>query len=488
MGRAVWTKPIIGTDQSEELGGTAKSDLISGLGGDDKLYGKGSDDTLYGGAGSDTLEGGIGRDVTYGGAGDDTYRIDNAGDVVSEMTTAGQDDGGIDTVSSTISYTLGEFVEKLVLAGTVAVDGAGNALDNNIKGNDARNVLFGDNGADTLYGFGGDDVLIGGAGRDYYTGGSGADTFVLKSESGVYDKIYDYSAGDKLGIVASEFGLSEGAGLNGGVLDASYFVTGSAATAIGHGQFVFDAAKAELFWDADGAGIGKSSRIAQIVTSTALAADQFIAFGAAEATSVSVAGMETFPRAEDDGPVYFKLALSQAASQDVIVTCSTVDGTAIGGQDFAALSSFNVLIKAGQTTVYVPVDLLNDNMAEGVENFSLRVDGAQFAGSGSAIQIGLNTAQASIVDEGPCIVAVHDLVAMGTIDPSAVAYNPFTNTLIMSDSEVDEAPFSRPEDLFSVGLDGHAISKTALPFTAEATGLAYDATRETLYITDDDKY
>ena len=491
MGKQIWTKPIIGTDLNNDLVGSAKSDLIWGLIGDDRLYGKGGDDTLYGGAGNDLLDGGIGRDVMFGGAGNDTYRVDNAGDVVSEMTIAGQDDGGINTVSSTISYTLGEFLEKLVLAGTAAIDGAGNALDNNIKGNDANNVLFGDGGTDTIYGYGGDDVLIGGSGRDYYAGGLGADTFVLKSELGIYDKIYDYSAGDKLGIVASEFGLSEGAGLNGGMLDSGYFVTGSAATAIGHGQFVFDAVKAELFWDADGIGNVKQVRIAQIVTSTTLSADQFVAFGAPESASVasvSVASMETSPRAEDDGSVYFKLMLSQAASQDVMMTCSTVNGTAIGGQDFTALSSFNVLIKAGQTTVYVPVALLNDNMAEGVESFSLRVDAAQFAGSGNAVPIGLGMANASITDEGSSVVAVHDLVAMGMVDPSAVAYNPFSHSLIMSDSEVDEAPFSRPEDLFSVGLDGSAISKTAMPFTAEATGLAYDATRGNLYITDDDKY
>ena len=488
MGKPIWTKPIIGTDLSEELGGTAKSDRIWGLIGDDRLYGKGGDDTLYGGAGDDLLDGGIDRDVMFGGVGDDTYRVDSAGDVVSEMTTPGQDDGGIDTVSSTISYTLGQFQEKLVLAGTAAIDGAGNALDNTIKGNNANNVLFGDDGADALYGYGGDDVLIGGSGRDYYTGGLGADTFVLKSEGAIYDKIYDYSAGDTLGIVASEFGLSEGAGLNGGVLGAGYFVTGSAATAIGHGQFVFDAVKAELFWDADGVGKVKAVRLAQIVTSTTLAADQFIAFGAAESTSVSVTTMKSSPRAEDDGSVYFKFALSQAASQDVMLTCRTVDGTAVGGQDFTALSSFNVLIKAGQTTVYVPVALLDDNMAEGVESFSLMIDAAHFVGSGNAVPIGLGIANASIADEGPSIVAVHDLVAMGMIDPSAIAYNPFSHSLIMSNSEVDEAPFSRPEDLFSVGLDGSAISKTAMPFTAEATGLAYDATRGNLYITDDDKF
>ncbi|MEI9905467.1 MAG: hypothetical protein WDN06_17130 [Asticcacaulis sp.] len=39
----------------------------------------------------------------YGGAGDDTYYVDTAGDVVSEQTTAGVDDGGNDTVVSQVT-------------------------------------------------------------------------------------------------------------------------------------------------------------------------------------------------------------------------------------------------------------------------------------------------------------------------------------------------------------------------------------------------
>ena len=67
----------------------------------------GGDDQLYGGAGNDLLDGGTGADVMYGGTGDDLYRVDNLADLVSETTVPGVDDGGIDTVESLITYSLG---------------------------------------------------------------------------------------------------------------------------------------------------------------------------------------------------------------------------------------------------------------------------------------------------------------------------------------------------------------------------------------------
>ena len=99
------------------------------------------------------------------GAGDDLYRVDNLADVVSETTVPGVDDGGIDTVESTITYSLGAFVEKLNLKGTTAINGTGNDLANKLAGNEAANVLSGQGGDDLIYGNGGDDILIGGVGK-----------------------------------------------------------------------------------------------------------------------------------------------------------------------------------------------------------------------------------------------------------------------------------------------------------------------------------
>ena len=88
-----------------------------------------------------------------GGLGNDTYVVDNPGDVVTEAVNA-----GVDTVQSSIAYTLGANLENLMLTGSVALNGTGNTLNNVLTGNDAANVLDGGLGADTLNGGLGSDT------------------------------------------------------------------------------------------------------------------------------------------------------------------------------------------------------------------------------------------------------------------------------------------------------------------------------------------
>src|SRR5262249_25869133 len=196
--------------------GTVSREQLYGFGGNDRLYANGGDDQLYGGDGNDLLDGGTGADVMYGGTGDDLYRIDNLADVVSETTVPGVDDGGVDTVESTITYSLGAFLEKLTLKGTAAINGTGNDLANRLAGNDAANVLSGRGGDDLMLGNGGDDILIGGAGKDELWGGAGSDTFVFgRPDATSTDRVKDFAAADHdhLGIYASDYGLSLGHGL-----------------------------------------------------------------------------------------------------------------------------------------------------------------------------------------------------------------------------------------------------------------------------------
>ncbi|MDC5534888.1 putative Ig domain-containing protein [Acinetobacter baumannii] len=125
------------------------------------LIGNSAINTLTAGVGDDYLDGGAGADKLLGGIGNDTYVIDNTGDIVTE--NAGE---GIDTVLSSITYTLSSNLENLTLTGSTAINATGNTLNNTLTGNSGVNALNGGAGNDILDGQGGNDQLTGGTGID----------------------------------------------------------------------------------------------------------------------------------------------------------------------------------------------------------------------------------------------------------------------------------------------------------------------------------
>lgn len=180
------------------LTGTA---ALSGTGNalNNLIRGNGAANLLRGGDGADTLDGGAGADDLRGNSGDDTYWVDQLGDKVFE--TAG---AGTDTVQSTVSWTLGNDLEQLVLIGSAAINGTGNALDNTITGNDAANVLDG---------AGGNDTLQGGRGNDTYIVGSPGDSVVESAAAG-WDTVLS-SVSWVLGADLEKLELTGTAAING---------------------------------------------------------------------------------------------------------------------------------------------------------------------------------------------------------------------------------------------------------------------------------
>lgn len=155
---------------------TTGNDNIEGSEGDDIIVALDGDDIIHGCHGNDWLDGGLGADYLAGGPDDDTYIVDQAGDVAVE-----QGGEGVDTVISTVDYILAVHVENLTLAGT-ATQGTGNELDNHLVGNDLDNLLVSLSGR---------DVLDGGLGNDQLIGGSGDDTYIYAIEYGS-DRVTDY--------------------------------------------------------------------------------------------------------------------------------------------------------------------------------------------------------------------------------------------------------------------------------------------------------
>ena len=178
------------------------------------LVGTAGDDVLSGLDGNDTMDGGAGNDAMLGGNGDDLYVVDSIADVTTEASKT----GGLDTVQTSLDWTLGANLENLVLTG-IALAGTGNTLANRITANDLGNSLSGGAGNDTLLGGIGNDVLNGGAGVDSLAGGAGDDTYMVDN---IGDLLLEL-AGAGLDLVKTTVSFSLGAELE------NLHLTGSAA-------------------------------------------------------------------------------------------------------------------------------------------------------------------------------------------------------------------------------------------------------------------
>ena len=111
-----------------------------------------------------------GFNVYSHGLGNDRYTVTSVLDRIAEGPR-----GGIDTVSSSVSFTLPDNVENLVLTGTAA-NGIGNAGNNVFRGNAANNTFDGREGIDT--------VVFSGAVAAYTVSGSAAQRTVASTADG----------------------------------------------------------------------------------------------------------------------------------------------------------------------------------------------------------------------------------------------------------------------------------------------------------------
>ncbi|NTW56995.1 MAG: calcium-binding protein, partial [Chlorobiaceae bacterium] len=247
LGANVENLELTGTSNRNGTGNLL-ANIITGNIADNKLTGNDGNDTLSGGSGNDTLDGGNGSDSMVGGTGNDIYIVNTGSDVVTEL-----DGEGTDLVRSSVSYTLGSYVENLELTGTSNRNGTGNLLANIITGNIADNKLTGNDGNDTLSGGDGNDSLIGGSGADILTGGIGHDLFIFNSvgDSGIvdgaWDEIMDFSSGmDQINLS----GIDANTGISGNQAFSSV-ILGSTDSFTAAGQLRFDAATHVLYGNTD---------------------------------------------------------------------------------------------------------------------------------------------------------------------------------------------------------------------------------------------
>jgi trimeric autotransporter adhesin len=292
-------------------------------------YGNSQNNTIYGNSGNNIINGRAGVDSMIGGAGNDNYYVDNVEDVVIEEL--GSD---IDTIISSVSYTLPNYVANLELTGS-AQNGTGNAQTNIITGNSQDNILDGGASIDGMFGDAGDDVYVvdhvsdivlelnnngndtvrssvdrslsanvenleltgsawingtgnvhanvmtgnsgnnildGLSGADILTGGLGSDRFTFTTDIATTDTIIDFQSGvDKIVVSSAAFsGLTAGAAV-------SLFSTATGA-AIGLGpQFLYNTTTGVLQYDRDGAFAAFAPvSFAQLTGTPSISASDFV--------------------------------------------------------------------------------------------------------------------------------------------------------------------------------------------------------------------
>ncbi len=263
---ALTAASLRGNGLGNVLRGATGANVLEGEAGDDTLEGGAGNDTLDGDVGNDSLDGGSGDDRMLGGNGADFYRVDSRSDVIVESSSA----GGTDSVTSSVTYTLSANLERLLLSGSAAINGTGNAGNNAVSGNGGANVLSGLAGLDTLLGGAGDDRLFGGLGNDTLTGGAGRDRFVFDTARGSsnVDRITDFvSRTDKILLDDDIFTRLTGSSGGTPLAASKYkFITSGTGFAAGDAddRIIYNTNTDKLYYDADGKGGAAAVQIAVI--------------------------------------------------------------------------------------------------------------------------------------------------------------------------------------------------------------------------------
>ncbi|ACP25781.1 putative calcium-binding hemolysin-like protein [Sinorhizobium fredii NGR234] len=195
--------------------------------------------------------------------------------------TDGQGNSNLATITITVtpppqSIILTDAAEKIGYQAydhPVLVAAAGG--NDRITGSRFDDVLDGMEGSDRLNGGAGNDILSGGIGRDTLIGGEGADSFLFDVAPGKAncDRLPDFCAADDLfKLDAAVFTT-----LSVGTLDSAAFAYGKIA-ADEDDRIVYDEARGELFYDADGSGGADAVRFAIVSGGSSLSAEDFLVF------------------------------------------------------------------------------------------------------------------------------------------------------------------------------------------------------------------
>jgi hypothetical protein len=157
----------------------------------------------------------------------------------------------------------------------------GSQLGDDIHGGTSDDLILGRKGDDALFGWEGNDIVMGGKGNDLVEGGvgfnklwgnEGTDSFgfdLISSELPGFSRIKDFTPGeDVIGLSFYDIVVPPG------YLGSSFFHKGTAAITATQ-IIIYDKATGNIYFDADGSGIGTQVNFARVNPGTKLSEDDF---------------------------------------------------------------------------------------------------------------------------------------------------------------------------------------------------------------------
>jgi len=184
---------VVGGGANMVVGGDGNNIIMAGQG-NNVLYAGSGNSVVFAEDGNNTLVGGIGHNELIAGNGDNSFTdgggvadmtagtgsnifvVNNVKDAISVSAPIAGKTTGINTVKSSVNWTLGG--NQQILWGT-----GNSALT--LTGNNAGDQIIGNGASDTLIGGSGDDTIADSGGAAHMIGGGGNDTFIVSNASSV---------------------------------------------------------------------------------------------------------------------------------------------------------------------------------------------------------------------------------------------------------------------------------------------------------------